>query len=88
MGTLKASFIEHNEESRVKNTITYLLYRAGDLVGRMADCIYDNEYKLNEFGESNVQELIGRINKEDLPVINGRTTQVLRYFGKDIRQIS
>lgn len=88
LGTLKASFIEHNEESRVKNTITYLLYGAGDVVGRMADCIYDSEYKLNEFGKSNVQELIGWINKEDLPVINGRTTKVLRYFGNDIRQLS
>ncbi|ENK5125606.1 phospholipase D-like domain-containing protein [Vibrio parahaemolyticus] len=86
--TLKASFIEHNEEQRVKNTLTYLLYGTGDAVGRMADCIYDGEYKLNEFGKSNVQELIGWINKEELPVINGRTTKVLRYFGNDIRQIS
>ena len=85
--TLKSTFISHNDERRVKNTLTYLLFGAGDAVGRMADCIYDSEYKLNEFGKSNVQELIGWINKENLPVINGRTTKVLRYFGNDIRQI-
>ncbi|WHF37129.1 phospholipase D-like domain-containing protein [Aeromonas salmonicida] len=86
--TLKSSFIESNEVLRVKNTLTYLLYGIGDPIERMANCIYDSEYKLNEFGKSNVQELIGWINKEELPVINGRTTKVLRYFGHDIRQIS
>ncbi|OOI06655.1 hypothetical protein BIW16_03155 [Vibrio sp. OULL4] len=31
---------------------------------------------------------IGWINKENLPVINGRTTKVLRYFGFDVKQLS
>lgn len=88
LNTLKASFIEHNEEKRVKNTLIYLLYGTGDAVSRMADCIYDSEYKLNQFGKSNVQELIGWINKEELPVINGRTTKVLRYFGNKVQQVS
>lgn len=42
---------------------------------------------LMPFGQSNVQELIGWINKENLPVINDRTTKVLRYFGFDVRQL-
>lgn len=88
LGTLKSSFIEYNEEKKVKNTLSYLLYGSGDTVMRMADCIYDREYKLNHFGKSNVQELIGWISKEELPVINGRTTKVLRYLGNQIRQIS
>lgn len=86
--TLKSSFIEYNEEKQVKHTLTYLLYGIGDTISRMADCIYDREYKLNHFGKSNIQELIGWINNEELPVINGRTTKVLRYFGNDIRQIN
>ena len=88
IGTLKSSFIEYNEEEKIKNTLTYLLYGKGDTVSRMADCIYDGEYKLNHFGKSNIQELIGWINKEELPVINGRTTKVLRYFGNQVRQIN
>lgn len=84
---LKSSFIEQNGEKQVKHTLTYLLYGTGDTVSRMADCIYDREYKLNHFGKSNIQELIGWINQEELPVINGRTTKVLRYFGNQIRQI-
>ncbi|EFH9050193.1 phospholipase D family protein [Escherichia coli] len=86
--TLKSSFIESNDEKQVKNTLMYLLYGSGDTISRMADCIYDREYKLNHFGKSNIQELIGWINNEDLPIINGRTTKVLRYFGNQIRQIN
>ncbi|EKQ0891418.1 phospholipase D family protein [Salmonella enterica] len=85
--TLKSSFIEQNGEKQVKHTLTYLLYGTGDTVSRMVDCIYDREYKLNHFGKSNIQELIGWINQDELPVINGRTTKVLRYFGNQIRQI-
>jgi hypothetical protein len=43
--------------------------------------------KLEQFGTANVQELVGWDNKEDFPVINGRTTKVLRYFGLDVRQM-
>ncbi|MDW1506564.1 phospholipase D family protein [Vibrio sp. Vb5031] len=88
LNTLKESFMGSNEEQRVKKTLIYLLYGTGDPVTRMANCIYDSEYKLNQFGKSNVQELIGWINKEDLPVINGRTTKVLRYFGNKVVQVS
>ncbi|MBF4443687.1 alcohol dehydrogenase, partial [Vibrio anguillarum] len=71
----------------VKKTLCYLLYGAGDIVTRMSNCTHDSEYELNEFGPANVQELIGWINKENLPVINGRTTKVLRYFGFEVKQL-
>ncbi|MBE3659223.1 alcohol dehydrogenase [Vibrio navarrensis] len=85
--TLKTAFIEANDESQVKKTLCYLLYGTGDIVTRMSNCIHDSEYELNEFGPANVQELIGWINKENLPVINGRTTKVLRYFGFEVKQL-
>jgi hypothetical protein len=53
----------------------------------MANSIFDSKYKLNEFGQANVQELVGWCNREDLPIINGRTTKVLRYFGSKVRQL-
>lgn len=87
LDTLIEEFSTSNEIEQIKKTITYLLYGKGDIIKRMSDCIYNEEYKLNAFGQSNVQELIGWINKENLPVINGRTTKVLRYFGFDIRQL-
>lgn len=85
--TLLKAFKSGNELDDVKSSIKHLLYGKGDIVKRMADLIYDNSYKLNEFGQSNIQELVGWINKEELPVINGRTTKVLRYYGFDVRQL-
>lgn len=87
LDALKRAFIEFNDESKVKNTFCYLLYGTEDIVVRMSNCIHDFNYKLNEFGPANVQELIGWINKENLPVINGRTTKVLRYFGFEVKQL-
>ncbi|ECE0517093.1 alcohol dehydrogenase [Salmonella enterica subsp. enterica] len=87
LDTLIEEFSTSNDISKIKKTITYLLYGKGDIIKRMSDCIYNDEFKLNAFGQSNVQELIGWLNKENLPVINGRTTKVLRYFGFDVRQL-
>jgi hypothetical protein len=85
--TLKAEFIQSNDVNQVKKTLIHLLHGKGNIVNRMSDCIHEDEYWLNEFGQANMQELVGWINKEGLPVINGRTTKVLRYFGNDIRQL-
>ena len=67
--------------------MAYLVYGHGDIVERMANAIYGPRYKLNEFGQANVQELVGWCNREELPIINGRTTKVLRYFGSKVRQL-
>jgi HKD family nuclease len=89
LSTLKEVFINENELSKVKKTLIYLLHdQKSSISKRIADCIYNPNYKLNEFGQSNVQELIGWVNNENMPVINGRTTKVLRYFGFDVRQIN
>ncbi|MDH1490801.1 alcohol dehydrogenase [Acinetobacter johnsonii] len=89
LNTLKEAFLNQNELSKVKNTLAYLLHDQKNPIGkRIANCIYNPNYKLNEFGQSNVQELIGWVNNENMPVINGRTTKVLRYFGFDVRQVN
>jgi len=36
---------------------------------------------------TNVQELIGWCNGEELPILNGRTTKVLRFFGSIVTQV-
>lgn len=87
LDTLKKEFLRSNELDRIKKSFKHLLYGEGDAVKRMSDCLFDEEYKLNEFGQANVQELLGWISKEELPVINGRTTKVLRYFGFNVRQL-
>jgi len=85
--TLKQKFLGNNDIERVKRSLSYLIYGNADIVERMANLIFNPKYKLNVFGQANVQELIGWQNKEELPVVNGRTTKVLRYFGFDVRQL-
>lgn len=82
--THKRVFIDRNDLDRVKRTLTYLLYGKGDPVVRMGRCIFDPTYRLNEFGRSAVQELLGWINEEDLPICNNRTLRSLRWLGFDV----
>jgi hypothetical protein len=86
--TWKKAFLAANPPKRVRASLSYLVFGEGDVIERMANMIYGEDYKLNEFGQSNVQELTGWRNKEELPVINGRTTKVLRFFGSKVRQIA
>lgn len=88
MPTWKRHFLATNKPLRVRESLTYLVFGEGNVIERMANMIYNDDYWLSEFGQSNVQELIGWRNREDLPVINGRTTKILRFFGSKVRQIA
>jgi hypothetical protein len=87
LNTLKEEFLGKNDIEHVKDSLTYLVHGTTEIVERMANLIFNKQYKLNVFRQSNVQEHIGWKNNEELPVINGRTTKVLRYFGFDVRQL-
>jgi len=87
MPSWKTAFLSANERTRVRETLAYLVFGNGNIENRMASVIYDSRYKLNEFGRANIQELIGWCNREELPIINGRTTKILRFFGSDVRQL-
>ena len=87
LNTLIQEFLGKNDIEQAKKSLSYLIYGDTEIIERMANLIFNPKYKLNVFGQSNVQELIGWQNKEELPVINGRTTKVLRYFGFDVRQL-
>ena len=87
LDTLIQEFIGKNHSKQIKESLTYLIHGDSEIIERMANLIFNKKYKLNVFGQSNVQELIGWKNQEELPVINGRTTKILRYFGFDVRQL-
>lgn len=87
LSTWRSEFRKANDPKRVRDSLTYLLYGLGNIEERMANLIYNPDYKLNEFGQANVQELVGWCNKEELPVVNGRTTKVLRWFGFNVAQL-
>lgn len=88
MATWKRVFLAANSSKHVRSSLGYLVFGEGDVVERMANMIFNEDYKLAEFGQANVQELIGWRNKEELPVINGRTTKVLRFLGGKVRQVA
>ncbi len=83
----KTVFLKANSAGRLRSSLGYLLYDPARSEERIANLIYSPAYKLNEFGTANVQELVGWCNTEELPVINGRTTKVLRWLGFGIVQI-
>ena len=85
--TWREVFPKSNDPKRTRESLAYLVFGDGDIVERMANMIYDPRYKLNEFGQANVQELVGWCNREELPILNSRTTKVLRFFGSKVRQV-
>jgi hypothetical protein len=85
---LREYFFGNNEPERIRTSLAHLIFGQGDVVARMAELIFNPAYKLQGFGRANVQELVGWLNEDDLPAINGRTTKVLRYFGFEVRQLS
>lgn len=87
LGTWKRVFPTFNDGGRTRETLAYLVHGKEDIVERMANALYSPRYKLNSFGQANVQELVGWCNQQGLPIINGRTTKVLRYLGSKVRQL-
>ena len=85
--TQKLEFFRDNDGKKIRETLAYLLFGKDETIKRMANVIYNSKFKLIGFGPANTQEIIGWAGGEDLPVINGRTTKVLRYFGFDVRQL-
>jgi HKD family nuclease len=83
----KKVFPTYNDPKRTRETLAYLVFGEGDIVERMANVVFDPRYKLEEFGKANVQELVGWCNREELPIINSRTTKVLRFFGSKVVQV-
>ncbi len=53
----------------------------------MAALLFNPAYKLDEFGRAIVQELVGWCGIDDLPVINGRTTKILKFLGFKVQQL-
>ncbi len=68
----------------IRNSLNYLLYGQDDLITRMIRLHTSKEYKLFRFGENGIQELIGWVNQENLPIINGRVIEVLKFYGFDV----
>lgn len=80
LNTMIEEFKTKNE-SRIKETILYLLYGKEDYVVRIYNTLYSKKYKLALFGDSCVKELYGLVNKDNIPICNGRTRKVMNWLG-------
>ncbi len=79
--TLKEEFLKENTISNIKNTIKYLLFGKKMYVERIADCIFDPNYRLKYFGQSCVQETYGWANNTETPICNERTLKSMQWLG-------
>lgn len=85
--TQKLEFFKNNDGKRIRETLAYLVFGSDETVKRLANVIFSSAYKLNEFGQANAQEILGWVGGNDLPVINGRTTKVLKFLGFDVKPL-
>ena len=85
--TQKLEFFKNNDGKHIRETLAYLLFGKEDTIKRLANVIFSPKYKLNEFGQANAQEILGWAGDKDLPVINGRTTKVLKFLGFGVRPL-
>lgn len=81
LSSMKKSFIEKNSLDQIKKTIIYLLFGKDEYEMRVFKCIKTKEYKLADFGEHCIKELFGRVNKNDVPICNGRTLKSMQWLG-------
>jgi hypothetical protein len=78
-------FAKDNDLAQIKKVLLYLLHGTeDDFITRMGTCIFDEGYHLHHIGRSIVQELLGWVNKENIPICNGRTVKALRYLGFNV----
>lgn len=77
---MKSEFIEKNG-LKIKETISYILFGKEDYIVRIYNSLFSKKYKLDLFGESCVKELYGLLNKENIPICNGRTKKVMQWLG-------
>lgn len=82
--TMRQAFADDNNLDRVKKVLIYLLHGSDNFITRMGNCIFDEDYSLHHVGRSVTQELLGWVNKENIPICNGRTVKALRYLGFNV----
>ena len=83
---LRIDFKKRNELKSIKSTLSYLIHGAGDQVQRAYDCLYDEQYKLERFGEASIMELVGWSSSER-PPFNNRTIRGMRFLGYDVEHL-
>lgn len=78
---MEKEFLEANSEAQLKKTIKYLLFGSDEFQNRVANTVFEEEYKLNWFAKSSVKELLGLVNDKDIPTCNDRMLKSMQWLG-------
>lgn len=81
--SMKEEFLNGNNGlENIKRIIHYLLYNNEPYEIKMANCIYNKDFKLKAFGQSCVKELFGVMSSdENIPLCNDRIFKSMEYLG-------
>ena len=71
---LRQDFLARNTPVQIKRALAFLLHDAGDIFERAYDVIYNEKYKLGQFGEFCVMELVGWMDPTR-PPFNGKSRE-------------
>jgi HKD family nuclease len=76
------NFIKNNSITKIRKSFKHLLDNTIPIDVRISDLIRPNgEYKLNHFGPSCVQELIGWANPYTMPIRNNKADKAVKLLG-------
>jgi hypothetical protein len=85
MQTLEREFKAAVNGTRLRRSLNYLLRGEEDFVTRMGAVIYEEQYRIPKCGRAVVQELLGWVNNQNVPICNGRTLKSIRFLGFNVR---
>ena len=74
----------NNDVDRVRNTLLHLIHGKGDLVYRLHDVLYNQNFKLPMFAKFSALELMGTIRPDICAPMNGRIAKSLRFLGYEV----
>jgi len=80
-----AAFVESNPSHKIKRALTYLLWSDADVQDRISALLPGGQHRLNELAASGVQELLGWVNPDAMPLRNRKADQALELLGFHFR---
>lgn len=71
--------------TRVKASLTHLLYGKDDFAVRICDLLWSENYRLSKIGKFCSLELVGMVKPHEAPPINSRMAKSLKFLGHNVR---
>lgn len=79
------SFVRSNSLTKIRHALAYLLWSDGDIQERISALLPGGRHHLQECGPSSVQELVGWIQPNQMPLRNDKADKALEMLGYKFR---